>query len=136
MTPSTGGLLAQTSPRANESLRGGLSSSGDSAMPVKGPCASLFSPPLLETLSPEALGVLKLTDSPLRNFGAVFTVREGLCAFCVSGDGASLFLSAGELFANGTAKRPSSESSSESSCCSSGVRWKETCVSSKSNSGP
>lgn len=113
MTPSTGGLLAQMSPRANESRRGGLSSSGDSGVPDD----FFASAPRDSANVPPVAGDLKLTDSPLRNLPSVLTERAGFPARFLVSERLVIVPSScvSDLFANGTAKRPSSEDSSESS---------------------
>lgn len=139
MTPSTGGLLAHISPRANESLRGGgLSSSGEAAMRKEAPSRPPESPLASAKLSRVALGDLKLTDRPLRSLDSVFTVSAGFSVLFWASEvpePESFSFVDALLFDSGIANRPSSESSSESSC-GLGERWKETSVSSKSNSGP
>lgn len=139
ITPSTGGLLAQISPRANESLRGGFSSSGEAVKSDNDPVLGSGSPLELAKVSRVALGDLKLTDRPFLNLFSVFTVSEGFADnfWLAEKPVAESFSFVGDLlFANGIAKRPSSESSSSESSCGIGERWKETLVSSKSNSGP
>ena len=131
MTPSTGGLLAQTSSRANDCLlMGAFSLSGEAVM-LKGGASVLE----LAKVSRVALGDLKLTDNPALGFASVLTVRDGFRG--LSGDPSivPVSLTGVLVLANGMAKSPSSESLSESSS-SAGERWKDTSVSSKSNSGP
>jgi hypothetical protein len=78
MTPSTGGRLAQTSSRANESLLNGtFSSSGEEVILWKGVVELLGSPLVFAKVSRVALGDLKLTDNPARDLVSVLTVRDG-----------------------------------------------------------
>ena len=138
ITPSTGGLLAQMSSRANESRREDLESSGecDELLPTLEDSGISPSPDLRKLrdslwlvsavcvekpvdVSPEVLGDLKVTERPLIALFPVFTVRAGLAdrvwaspAFAGALFPRDPFL----LFAKGIAKSPSSESSSDSSC--------------------